>query len=80
MTARTTKAANQPLQWTGTAWRVLVNCKSVGAVPAIERRSVMGQEMPVSHVAEMIATFRGQKRLRALGGRHRHGRCGPFSL
>src|SRR5438046_5618786 len=35
----------------------------VGSVAAIERRSVTGQEMPVSHVAEMIATFRGQKRL-----------------
>jgi hypothetical protein len=32
---------NQTLQWTGPALRFLVNSKSVGAVPAIERRSVI---------------------------------------
>jgi hypothetical protein len=35
--------ANQPLQWTVPALSVLVNWECVGAVPAIERRSVMRQ-------------------------------------
>src|SRR4051812_32259161 len=35
------KAANPTLQWTGPASRAPVKLKSVGAVPAIERRSVM---------------------------------------
>jgi hypothetical protein len=35
---------NHTLQWTGLASSVLVNLESVGAVPAIERRSVIRQE------------------------------------
>jgi len=35
---------NKPLQWTGSASRVLVKWKSVGAVPAIERWPVMRQK------------------------------------
>ena len=40
--------ANHTLQWTGPASNVVVNSKSVGAGPAIERRSVMQHEQPPS--------------------------------
>ena len=37
----TPRRDNQSPQWTGSALRVLVKSESVGAVPAIERRSVI---------------------------------------
>src|SRR4051794_30294710 len=50
---------NHTLQWTGPASIVLVKSKSVGAVPAIERWSVMSQEerLHIIPVPSLVATL-----------------------